>query len=299
MVMSEQPAGFNEYWDKLEDELARYPARPELEIIPMRSTHFCTVYWAKITSIGPYRIGGYLSIPHGDAPFPAIMQTPKYGSVNHVPDYNDRKRYVMFTLMHRGQRLTDEPWASAYPGLLTEGVTSQDSYIYRSVVADCLRGAEFLLSRPEVDSNRAAIVGDDLALITASRRPGFTHAHGSGLLFYRLMENAVNNSAYPVEEINDYLRTNPDQKDNVANTLSHFDPIHHAAGMRANTLMSVGDEGAVGGPEWLEPLINKIGGTVEEYRVTHRGGTDNDAIDAWLANKLGTTAMSKFRRTTP
>jgi hypothetical protein len=33
--------------------------------------------------------------------------------------------------------------------------------------------------------------------------------------------------------------------------------------------------------------------------VTHRGGTDNDSIDAWFANQLGTTAMSKFRRTMP
>jgi cephalosporin-C deacetylase len=297
--MTEQPADLALYWDSLDEELERFPARPELELIPMRSTHFCSVYWAKITSIGPYRIGGYLSIPHGDAPFPAIMQTPKYGSVNHVPDYNDRKRYVIFTLMHRGQRLTDQPWASAYPGLLTEGIADKDSYIYRSIVADCLRGAEFLQSRPEVDSSRIAISGDDLALITASRRPAFTHAQISGLLFHRLIEHRTKSSAYPVEEVNDFLRGHPDQEQGVADTLSYFDPIHHVGNMKARTLLSIGDDGAIGGPEWLTELSKQIGGPVEEYRVTHRGGTDNDAIDAWLANQLGTTAMSKFRPTMP
>jgi cephalosporin-C deacetylase len=297
--MTEQPAGFIEFWKLVDDELASYPARPELEIIPMRSTHFCTVYWVKLTSIGPYRIGGYLSIPHGDAPFPAIMKTPGYGSVNHVPDYNDRKRYVMFTLMHRGQRLVDEPWQSAYPGLLTEGIDAPSSYVYRSIVADCLRGAEFLQSRPEVDSSRIAIARDDLALITASRRPDFSHVQAAGLLFYRLIEHRERSSAYPMEEVNDYLRTYPDQKDAVASTLSHFDPIHHVASIKARTLLSVGDDGAIGGPEWLAPLKEQIGGPVEEYRVTHRGGTDNDAIDAWMANQLGTEAMSKFRRTLP
>jgi cephalosporin-C deacetylase len=297
--MSEQPAEFNDFWSSVDTDLAGFPARPELEVIPMRSTHFCTVYWVKITSIGPYRIGGYLSVPHGDAPFPAIMQTPKYGSVNHVPDYNDRKRYVMFTLMHRGQRLVDQPWASAYPGLLTEGIDSKERYIYRSIVADCLRGAEFLQNRPEVDRNRMAIVGDDLALITASRRPDFTHVHASGLLFYRLMEHRARSSAYPVEELNDYLRANPDNESLIAETLSCFDPVNHVEDMTARTLISVGDDDAVGGPEWMQPLIERIGGPVEEYRVTHRGGTDNDSIDAWLASQLGTTAMSKFRRAMP
>ncbi len=297
--MSEKPAGIDAFWQGVDDELASYPARPELEHIPMRSTHFCDVYWVKLTSIGPYRIGGYLSIPHGDDPFPAIMQTPKYGSVNHVPDYNDRKRYVMFTLMHRGQRLTDSPWASAYPGLLTKGIASPETYIYRSIVADCLRGAEFLQSHPSVDANRLAIVGDDLALITAARRAEFSHVHAAGLLFYRLMEQREQSSAYPVEEVNDYLRGHPDQAEKVANTLAHIDPIHHVPSIKAKTLLSVGDDGKVGGPEWLQPLKDAIGGPVEEYRVTHRGGTDNDAIDAWLAQQLGREPMSKFRRTMP
>lgn len=297
--MSDLPNGFKEYWQNVDDELARYPGNPELEEVPMHSTHFCTVFWVKLTSIGPVRIGGYLSIPHGDGPFPAIMQTPKYGSVNHVPDYNDRKRYVMFTLMHRGQRLTDEPWAAAYPGLLTEGVDDKDRYVYRSIVADCLRGAEFLQSRPEVDSDRIAVVGDDLALITASRRPEFSHVHAAGFLFHRLMDHRERSSAYPVEEVNDYLRTNPDDARRVAETLAHFDPIHHAPAIKARTLLSIGDDGAIGGPEWLAQLAEQIGGPVEEYRVTHRGGTDNDSIDAWMASQLGREPMSKFRRTMP
>lgn len=297
--MPDKPARFDAFWSAVDDELDQYPARPELEIIPMRSTHFCTVYWAELTSVGPYRIGGYLSIPHGDGPFPAIMQTPKYGSVNHVPDYNDRKRYVMFTLMHRGQRLTDKPWAAAYPGLLTEGIQTPDTYIYRSILADCFRGAEFLQGRPEVDANRIAIVGDDLALMTASRRPGFSHVHAAGLLFYRLMDQRERSSAYPVEEVNDYLRTYPDQSSAVAETLALFDPIHHVQALTARTLLSVGDDGAIGGPEWLEPLQAQISGPVEEYRVTHRGGADNDAIDAWIAKQLGCEPMSKFRRTMP
>jgi cephalosporin-C deacetylase len=102
------PTGFDAYWNGIDEELARYPAAPELQHLPLRSSDDYAVYWVKLTSIGPYRIGGYFSVPTGEGPFPALMQAPRYGSVNHVPDRNDRLRYVVLTLMHRGQRLADQ-----------------------------------------------------------------------------------------------------------------------------------------------------------------------------------------------
>src|SRR5205085_11029274 len=117
------------------------------------------------TSVGPYRFFGYSSVPTGSGPVPGLLNTPGYGSVNHVPHAFDRQRYAVLTLMHRGQRLADQPFAAAYPGLLTHGVADPARYIYRGIVADCLRGAEFLASRPEVDGSRIGIVGNDLALI--------------------------------------------------------------------------------------------------------------------------------------
>jgi cephalosporin-C deacetylase len=290
------PTGLDAYWDGIDEELARYPAAPELHHLPLRSSDDYTVYWVKLTSIGPYRIGGYFSVPTGEGPFPALMQAPRYGSVNHVPDRNDRLRYVVLTLMHRGQRLADQPFAAAFPGLLTQGIESPNTYVYRGILADCLRGAEFLLSRPEVDKRRVAISGDDKAMITAARRPDFAVAQISGLLFHRLMEARESSEAYPIEEVNDYLRTFPDQTNAVANTLAHFDPIHHANGIQARTLLSVGDSGSVGGPEWLKALISTINGEVETYEITHAGGTDNDSIDAWLAGQLGREPMSRFRK---
>ena len=282
-----QPADFDTYWDGVDTELARYPLAVEMERNALRSTEFATVFNVRLTSIGPYRIFGYYSVPVGDGPFPALLVAPRYGSVNHVPHHDDRERYAVLTLMHRGQRLADQPFAATYPGLLTRGIDSPATTIYRGIVADCLRGAEFLLSRPEVDGAHVGIIGDDLALITAARRPQFTAAQAGGLLFYRLLEAAGRSSAYPVEELNDYLRTYPEQRENVAHTLAYLDPINHATRVRATTLLLTGDAGAINGPEWLEPLAGALGGSVEQYRVTHEGATDHDWQDAWMARQLG------------
>src|SRR4051812_41336321 len=200
------PADLAAYWDALDAELAELPAAPGLEPLPLRSSEHYTCCILKLTSVGPYRIFGYYSVPTGPGPFPGLLMTPRYGSVNHVPDYAERCRYAVLQIMHRGQRLADQPFAAAYPGLLTVGIADPASYIYRGIVADCLRAAEFLASRPEIDGSRIGITGDDLAILTAARRPIFSTLQASGLLLYRLADARRRTDAYPTEELNDYAR---------------------------------------------------------------------------------------------
>ena len=79
--MDQKPGDFDQYWQQTLDALAGYPACPELDVLPLRSTDFATLYGVRLTSLGPYRVFGYLSIPTGDGPFPAIYYVPKYQSV--------------------------------------------------------------------------------------------------------------------------------------------------------------------------------------------------------------------------
>jgi cephalosporin-C deacetylase len=286
---------FEAYWAAVDQELAALPPAPELEHLPLRSTDKATVYAVRLTSIGPYRLFGYYSQPVGRGPFPGLLLTPRYGSVNNVPDYHDRERYAVLQVVHRGQRLANQPFAAAYPGLLTLGIDSPEAYVYRGIVADCLRGAEFLLSRPEVDGERVGIQGDDLALIVGARRPGFGVVQAADLLLYRLIEACDRTTAYPVEEINDYLRHQPARREAVARTLAYFDPVQHVGTLEAETLLVANGEEGLGGSAWLGPLREAIQGSVEEYRLTHNGATDHDWLDAWLARRLGTAPRTRFR----
>jgi cephalosporin-C deacetylase len=290
------PEGFDGYWEAVDDELRLIPAQPVLEPLPERSSDDYRAFAVRLTGIGPYRLFGYLTLPAGTGPFPGLFEVPRYGSVNHVPDHNDRLRYVVLTLMHRGQRLADSPFVAPYPGLLTLGIEDPGTYIYRSIVADCLRGAEFLLARPEVDPGRVAVAGDDLALLTAARRPGFSTVAYTGPLLYRALEAAGLSGEYPIEELNDYLRLNPAARPSVARSLALVDPVHHAAAVRAHTIVSVGDEGTASGSSFLAPLLDGLGGPVTRYQLTFEGGTDHDRLDALLAERQGVPAMSQFLR---
>jgi len=281
-------AAFDAFWDGVDADLARVPMAAELQPLPMRSTDAATTYSVRLTSVGPYRTFGYYSVPNVPPPVPGLLLTPRYGSVNHVPDYMDRERYAVLQVVHRGQRLADQPFAAAYPGLLTLGIDTPETYIYRSIVADCLRGAEFLLSRPEVDLTRVGVQGDDLALITAARRTGFRAVQVSDLLLHRVLESSQRSDAYPAEELNDFLRAHPRSRQAVKETLAYFDPIHHAPRIHSTILFTTSDD-------QLEPLRAAVSGPTEKYALSHHGAVDHDWVDSWLARELGAQPRSRFR----
>src|SRR6185503_9727355 len=139
-VMDQRPGDFDQYWQQTLDALADYPACPEINVLPFRSTDFATLYSVRLTSLGPYRLFGYLSIPTGTGPFPAIYYVSKYQSVLEIIPQGTanliRSRYMIFSLAGRGQRNADTPYAAMFPGLLTEGIDDAAAYIFRGIVAD-------------------------------------------------------------------------------------------------------------------------------------------------------------------
>ena len=174
-----EPADFASYWQETLEELARFPPVPEVDEIPLRSTDFATTYGVHLTSIGPYRIFGYLSIPRGNGPFPTRYYLPRYGSVvEPIPQGSanaQRREYITFAIGFRGQRLANQPFAASFPGLLTHEISDPAAYIFRGIAADCCRGLEYLAGRPEVDRERLVAIGSDLALVTAALCSAVTH----------------------------------------------------------------------------------------------------------------------------
>lgn len=282
---------FEQYWSDTLEELAGYPAKPEAGLLPMRCTEFATMYSVRLTSIGPYRLFGYLSIPQGDGPFPAIYYAPKYQSVlEPIPQGSAnflRSRFVVLALAGRGQRLSDSPYSAGFPGHLTEGIDDAWSYIFRGTAADSVRGLEYLLTRPEVDAGRVVAIGNDMALISAALGDGATHVISQPGLFVDTLSKAAASGDYPLEEINDYLTLYPERRDAVANTLSHFDLAKFAPRVRARTLLMAGATGGSLDASGLSAVSEGIEGEVTVYESQSSSYRDGMYQEEWLAREFG------------
>jgi cephalosporin-C deacetylase len=280
-----------EHWQETLDDLARYPARPEIDVLPIRSTSFATLYGVKLTSAGAYRVFGYLSIPSGRGPFPAIYYAPKYQSVLEIIPQGtanvQRSRYITFSLASRGQRNADTPYAAMFPGLLTDGIDHAASYVFGGVVADSVRGLEFLLTRRELDPARVVVVGNDVALITAALTTGATHIVASPALFFKTAELARKTSTYPLEEINDYLRLHPMRAEAVRRTLAYYDLRGFAPRVTATTLMMAGAPGSLLDAAALKPLVAALKAPVTVHESEQSTYKDGLYAEQWMAAQCG------------
>jgi cephalosporin-C deacetylase-like acetyl esterase len=286
-----RPADFDDYWAAVLAELKATPARPEVELIPMRCTDFADMYGVRLTSIGPYRLYAYLSIPKGDGPFPAIYWPPKYASVlETIPQGTAnlvRGRYVTFSCSYRGQRNSDQPFAAMFPGLLTTGIDSAESYVFRGIVADAIRGLEYIVSRPEVDTSRVVAIGNDVALIASALGSGANRLVVTPALFFDTLRLAVRTSGYPLEEINDYLRHNPFSRGDAERTLGYFNPRWFAPKFGGSALVMAQSTGGLQDAAGLAPVIEGLTGTTIVHESDESSYLDGLVLDRWIASEFG------------
>jgi len=289
--MGERPGDFDQYWQETLTDLAGYPACPEIDPIPIRTTEFATLHGVRLTSIGPYRVFGYLSIPVGRGPFPAIYYAPRYQSVLEIIPQGtanrQRSRYITFSLAGRGQRNSDTPYRAMFPGLLTDGIDDHASYVFHGIAADSVRGLQFLTSRPELDPARVVVVGNDMALITAALEPRASHVVTAPQLFCDTLALALRTTAYPLEEINDYLRAFPERSERVRRTLAYYDLEHFAPHVSAATLIRAGAPGSLPDAASLTGVARALRGTATVHVSEQSSYVDGLYAERWMADQCG------------
>jgi cephalosporin-C deacetylase len=283
-----KPADFDAYWRQVQDELAMLPIAAAEALIPLYSTAYHTTYGVRYTGLGSYRLFAYLSIPKGAGPFPTLINLPRYGSVLEVLRLGDavekHSRYIIFSPAGRGQRNAERPYEAIFPGIFLDEIDDPHRYIFRGFVADLLRGVDYLLTRPEVERSKLmATSPSDLPLLIAALRPEITHVIADPVFFYAALDRASQTSAYPLEEINDYLRLYPDRKTQVQQTLAYFDPIFFAPQVQATTLLW-------GQPDMVNPLAAAISGPVEIRASESSMYKDGLYEENWTAQQLGFAA---------
>ena len=286
-----RPTDFDEFWTSALNRLSKIPASPERDSNHMHSTDYADMFDIHLTSVGPYRIFAYLSIPHGTGPFPARYYLPNYGSVvEPIPQGSanaQREQYVTFSVGVRGQRKADQPFSASFPGLLTTCIEDPSTYAFAGIISDCLRGLEYLVSCPQVDASRIVAIGNDLALFTAALSSYITHLVCTPKLFFAPGDIAPQTEEYPLEEFNDYFRLNPTKIDTVNRTLSYFDIRWFASKLQIPTLIMGAAAGELLDRNTLDPLMRDGSDDTNFHPAEHSTYKDGLFVEEWLTSNLG------------
>ena len=176
----------------------------------------------------------------------SVLEIIPQGTSNEI-----RSRYITFSLACRGMRNSDSPYAAMYPGQLTDGLESHETYVYRGIVADTVRGADYIMTRPEVDKNRVAAWGNDNAILAAALHDSITHIVSTPAYLFDPIESVSKTDSYPLAEFGDYIRSNPSNSDMARSILEYFNLRWHAQSITANTLIMADHEDGIYSTESL------------------------------------------------
>ncbi len=295
--VSAQNSGF---WERIEAGLAETTPNVSLERDAFYSQPEWDVYRMRYDSSGGHRLFAWLSIPkesgpHGDGPFPALVRMPDYASVHDIIYTSLRQRAVVMNATHRGQRNSDGLVRAGYPGLLTDGIESLQTYTLLGAYTDAIRAIEALESQNLAQIGTVALtgagLGASLALATTARRPRIAAVAADTPLALGHPSALEPGLGYPLGELGDYLRIHPERRGAVVEVLSPVNPLNGAASVSAPVLMSVGrfDRGVcpLAFGEELAAALPRCDLRVYEGAAEGGGHEHAQIRGAWLTEMLG------------
>ena len=274
-----KPDDFDEFWSEVMEDSNKVGPDYVVEKDDLRSTDEVGVYQVFYSSIGNIRVSGWYAKPIGDINnLPAIVLLPGYQSDPPIPKDWAKNGYACFSVSPRGKVRSRSQFDPGYPGLLTHGITSRDEYSYKGFYVDAWKAVDFLKTCAEVDENRIGVTGSSqgggLTVILAAMRSEIKAAAAGAPYLCGFMDAIQLTNTYPYQEINDYLRTYPEARERVRDTLAYFDGISFADKILCPIIVNIGLRDNVCPPETGYALFERIASTNKRLYEYNSHGHD-------------------------
>ena len=274
-----RPIDFDAFWQGVLAQLAEVPL--EWERLPgaggETATH--TIDWLRFSSLDDLLIYGWLAVPkrlpHGGSR--GYLWLPGYSLGNPPPGPEALYPDTLTLGLNLHGNLPDTPYV--HPSLsgadyITSGIDSPHTYLYRRIIAHCLRALEILASQGEVSPERVMVggmsQGGGLALVTAALSPQVRLCLADMpwlgalelalFLLDRDKYRRMKTGRYPDARglIADYADMHPDHAAQIYETYSYFDPLSHAAQIACPTSVSAGGRDPSCKPPTVYAVYNEL-----------------------------------------
>jgi cephalosporin-C deacetylase len=223
-----------------------------------------TIFRVILSSFEGRRIRAWYTIPTGQSPsrgWPAIMEVPGYGGIMPLPLHLVQYGYATLSLYPRSQGESLKEWEIDHGTRLIYHVTDRERYYYRGAYMDCVRGVDFLHSRPEIDASRIGVwgfsQGGGLSLATAALDHRVSAAV-AGVPWLCNFPVAAEVTTAPYMELHEYLQAHPEQRHQALTTLAYFDQLNLADAIACPTLIGSAISDEVHPLRTVMPVFEKI-----------------------------------------
>lgn len=287
-----QPRDFDAFWRKTLKDSEAFPLAATFDKLNHAAYKLVDVYDVTFNGYAGQPVKGWFIVPAGASrPLPCLVTYIGYGGgrslpIDHVaPAVAGLAHFVMDT---RGQGSTwspgntpDDAWSGpAFPGYMTRGIETPETYYYRRVFTDAVRAISAAASHKLVDAKRIGITG-------VSQGGGITIA--AAALAGKKVKLAMPDVPYlcnfrravtltdtqPYFEISQYLKTHRNKVEEVFHTLAYFDGVNFAPRISARCLFSVGLMDTICPPSTVYAAYNAVKAP-KDIRVyefnNHEGG---------------------------
>ena len=153
-------------------------------------------------------------------------------------------------------------------------------------MADTVRGADYIMTRPEVDKNRVAAWGNDNAILAAALHDSITHIVSTPAYLFDPIESVSKTDSYPLAEFGDYIRSNPSNSDMARSILEYFNLRWHAQSITANTLIMADHEDGIYSTETLSDLKELIPGEIALHGSERSSFKDGLFAENWITSEM-------------
>jgi len=286
-----EPTDFDAFWQQTLDEVRQTPLKATFAAVDYG---LATIETFDVTfhGYGGQPIKGWLLLPQQrSGPLPCVVQYIGYGGGRSFPtDWLlwSSAGYAHLVMDTRGQGSAylkgDTPDLEVdggnpqYPGFMTRGILSPQTYYYRRVFADAVRAVETARAHPAVDDARIAVTGGSqgggIALAVSGLVPDIQVVMPDVPFLCHYRRAIEITDGYPYQEIVRYLSVQRDKEEVIFATLAYFDGVNFAARARAAALFSVGLMDETCPPSTVFAAYNHYAGPKElrVWRYNHHEG---------------------------
>ena len=278
---------FTEFWATSMEELRAVEPRYELVEVSTDKRTGVQLHSIVMHSFGEVRVRGWLEVPPGDGPHPALLRVPGY--MQTMRPVNNTSGAIILSLNIRGQGNSTDDVPGRPADFWIRGLDDKQSYYYRGAFLDCVRGVDYLSSRADVDPEKIAVwgmsQGGGLAFATAGldQRIDLCIADIPWLCDWVSYTRLIGID----EDMQAWLDAKESRTEaSVLRTLSYFDALNFGDLIECPTLMGVGLQDPICPPSTSFAVFNQIGAP-HEYRIyKDRGHGLGGAHYEWVLGEM-------------